>query len=70
MQMQQAEGRFLLLHIARCLRSWAYNWVQLVGRQWGTVTQKMKKGAEGTNTRGHLRRSRQNSYQLSNRNIS
>jgi hypothetical protein len=47
-----------------------FNWAQLVGRQWGTVTQKMKKGVEGTNTRGHLRRSRQNADQLSNRNIS
>jgi hypothetical protein len=32
------------------------NWAHAVGGQWGITNQKMKKGAEGTNTRGRLMR--------------
>jgi hypothetical protein len=32
------------------------NWAHAVGGQWGITNQKMKKGAEGTNTRGRLLR--------------
>jgi hypothetical protein len=36
-----------LINDARVKKTYGSNWAQLVGRQWGMVTQKTKKGVEG-----------------------